>query len=56
MARSCASASSGTSPEEKTSVHVAPAERQEAHSALSPGGRSQGRLVYCLAVVGPEEP
>ena len=40
MARSCASASSGTSPEQNTSVHVAPAERHEAtHRALSPGWR-----------------
>ena len=36
MARGCASASSGTSPEQKTSVHAAPAERHEAsHRALS---------------------
>ena len=36
MARSYASASSGTSPEQKTSVHSAPAERHEAtHRALS---------------------
>ena len=42
MARSCASASSGTSPEQKTPVHAAPAARHEAtHRALSPGGSWQ---------------
>ena len=40
--------SSGTSPEQKTSVHVAPAERHEAtHRALSPGGR--WRAASCTA-------
>ena len=57
MARSCASAASGTSPEQKISVHAAPAERHEAtHRALSPGGEVAGRLLHRLAVVGPEEP
>ena len=56
MARSCASASSGTSPEQKSSVRVAPAERHEAtHKAFFPGWEVAGRLVYRLAVVGPEE-
>ena len=37
---SCASAASRASPEQKTSIHSAPAERQEAtQSALSPAGR-----------------
>ena len=48
MARSCASASSGTSLEQNTSIHVAPAERHEAtHRALSPGGR--WRAASCTA-------
>ena len=38
----------GTSPEQKTSVHVAPAERHEATiRALSPGGR--WRAASCTA-------
>ena len=56
MAQSCASASWGTSPEQKTSVHVAPAERHEATYRAFPGWEVAGRLMYRLAVVGPEEP
>ena len=42
MARSCNSASLGTSPEQKTSVHAAPEERHEAtHRVLSPGWSMQ---------------
>ena len=46
--RSCASAASGTSPEQRTSVHAARAERHEAnHRALSLGGR--WRAASCTA-------
>ena len=48
IVQSCASAASGTSPEQKTSGHSAPVEHHEAtHSALFPDGRC--RAPSCTA-------
>ena len=54
MAWSCASVPSGTGPEQKTSVHAAPAERHT--QSFVPGREVAGRLLHHLAVVGPKEP
>ena len=57
MARSCASASSGTSPEQKTFCACGARGAPRGHpQGFVPGWEVAGRLVHRLAVVGPEEP